>query len=53
MKEELLVADRTPGLESLHQLRLTPLLRDVVKRKGRMEAAVVLRSQLQDPGGCH
>ena len=43
MKEELLVGDRTPGLESLHQLRLTPLLRDVVKRKGRMEAAVVLR----------
>ena len=43
MKEELLVGDRTPGLESLHQLRLTALLRDVVKRKGRMEAAVVLR----------
>ena len=43
MKDELLAGDRTPGLESLHQLRLTALLRDVVKRKGRMEASVVLR----------
>ena len=40
---KLLAGDRTPGLESLHQLRLTALLRDVVKRKGRMEASEVLR----------
>ena len=43
MKDELLAGDRTPGLESLHHLRLTALLRDVVKRKGRMEASEVLR----------
>ncbi len=35
--------DETPGLEGLHELRLTALLRDVVKQKGRMEDAKTLR----------
>ncbi len=42
MKVQQFAGDRTPGLESLHQLRLTVLLRDVVKQKGRMEAAQML-----------
>ena len=42
MKDELLTGDRTPSLESLHELRLTALLRDMVKKKGRMEAAELL-----------
>ena len=43
MNEQLLAGGETPGLASLHELRLTVLLRDVVKQKGRMEAAKVLR----------
>ena len=43
MEGQLFVVDETPGLDSLHELRLTALLRDVVKRKGRMEAAETLR----------
>ena len=43
MNEQLLAGDETPGLESLHELRLAALLRDVVKQKGRMEAARTLR----------
>ncbi len=39
MEEQLFVEDETPGL---HELRLTILLRDVVKQKGRMETAKVL-----------
>ncbi len=42
MKEQLFAEDTTPGLESLHELRLTALLRDVVKQKGRMDAAKIL-----------
>ena len=43
MNRQLLTGGETPGLESLHELRLTVLLRDVVKQKGRMEAARTLR----------
>ncbi len=43
MNEQLLAGGETPGLESLHELRLAALLRDVVKQKGRMEAARTLR----------
>ena len=43
MNAQLLAGGETPGLESLHELRLAALLRDVVKRKGRMEAARTLR----------
>ena len=42
MKVQQFAGNRAPGLESLHQLRLTVLLRDVVKQKGRMEAAQML-----------
>ena len=42
MEEQLFVEDTTPGLERLHELRLTALLRDVVKQKGRMDAAKIL-----------
>ena len=43
MNEQLLAGGGTPGLESLHEVRLAVLLRDVVKQKGRMEAARTLR----------
>ena len=43
MNEQLMAGGETPGLESLHELRLAALLRDVVKQKGRMEAARTLR----------
>lgn len=36
MKVQQFAGDRTTGLESLHQLCLTVLLRDVVKQKERM-----------------
>ena len=42
IEEQLFVEDRTPGLEGLHELRLTVLLRDVVEQKGRMDEAKVL-----------
>ncbi len=42
MKEQLFAEDTSPGLEGLHELRLTVLLRDLVKEKGRMEAAKIL-----------
>ncbi len=42
MEEQLFVEEETQGLESLHQPRLTVLLRDAVKQKGRMEAAQML-----------
>ena len=32
MEEQLFTEDSTPGLESLHELRLTILLRDLVKQ---------------------
>ena len=43
MNEELLSGDATPSLESLHQVRLTALLHDLVDDRGRMEAAEALR----------
>ena len=43
MNEQYFAGGETPGLESLHELRLATLLRDLVKRKGRMEAAKTLR----------
>ena len=43
MNEQYLPGGEIPGLESLHELRLSALLRDLVKRKGRMEAARTLR----------
>ena len=42
MEEQQFVGDRSPGLESLHQVRLTALLRDLVNKRGRMEAAKIL-----------
>ena len=43
MNEQYLPGGETPGLESLHELRLSALLRNLVKLKGRMEAARTLR----------
>ena len=43
MNEQLMAGGETPGLESLHELRLAALLRDVVEQKGRMDAARTLR----------
>ena len=43
MNEQHLAGGETPGLESLHELRLATLIRDLVKRKGRMEVAKTLR----------
>ena len=43
IEEQLFVGDETAGLEGLHELRLTVLLRNVVKQKGRMEVTRTLR----------
>ena len=41
MEEKLLDGDATPNLESLHKVRLTALLNDLIKQ-GKLEAAQLL-----------
>ncbi len=42
MKEKLLAGDATPSLESLHGVRLTALMHDLMNREGKMGAAQIL-----------
>ncbi len=42
MDEELLVGGSTPSLESLHEVRLTALMHDMVDREGKLETAQLL-----------
>ena len=42
MKERVVVMEKTRSLENLHELRLMALLLDVIREKGRMEAAELL-----------
>ena len=42
MKERAVAMEKTRSLENLHELRLMALLLDVIREKGRMEAADLL-----------
>ena len=42
MKERVVAMEKTRSLENLHELRLMALLLDVIREKGRMEAADLL-----------
>ena len=42
MKERAVAMEKTRSLENLHELRLMALLLDVIREKGRMEAAEML-----------
>ena len=44
MKERAVAMEKTRSLENLHELRLMALLLDVIREKGRMEAAKGCRS---------
>ena len=53
MEEKLLDGDATDNLESLHNVRLTALLHDLMKQGGRLRAIRDAGGQLQDGGLGH
>ena len=48
MEENSLEGDATDNLESLHSVRLTALLHDLLKKEGRLRAVRDAGGQLQD-----
>ena len=50
MEEKLLDGEATPNLESLHKVRLTALLHDLLK-EGKLEAAQLLGVNYKTLGG--